>query len=309
MTVQFRHGVKPNNPNRPRLYFSAFRKAGVTAPASADYSHIPAIGMLGNDDYGDCVFANCGHLVEQQTYLGQGAEVAVTTADALNAYARVTGFNPNDPSTDQGAEIQAGLDDLRKIGYENRRIAAFAQLNPSAMNDVRLAVAEFGAVSVGFAFPASAMAQFNHGQPWDVVGNDGGIDGGHCVTLVGYDADYLHVFTWGTVQKMTYAFWAKYVFEAWTHADEDWFSTATGKDPEGVDKYAFGAQYAALTGQPNPFPAPPPGPVPPPVPVPGPVTDAAERALADALHRFTRVRRHPAYLVGAAKAWLADKGL
>ena len=92
--VTFRHGVKPNNPNRPRLYFSAFRNASAVPP-TVSYFQIPDIGMLGNDNWGDCVFASNGHVVEQQTFFGQRTEVVVTDAEALAAYSRVTGFDPN----------------------------------------------------------------------------------------------------------------------------------------------------------------------------------------------------------------------
>ena len=323
MPVEFHPGVKPNDPARPRLYFSAFRKAGATPPASVDYSNIPVIGMLGNDRYGDCVFAGNGHTIEEQTFFGQGTEYQVSEADALAAYTRVTGFNPNDPSTDNGAEIQAGLDDLRKVGFGGHKLTAFAQLDPKNMTDVKLAVSEFGAVAVGMAFPNVAMSQFNAGQPWDVVANDGGIEGGHRVTLVGYDANYLYVFTWNAVQRMTQAFWDKYVEEAWAHVGPDWISAASGVDPEGVDKYAFGAQYAALTGQPNPFPAPTPTPTPAPVPVPvptpvptpapvpapvPPVLDAAETALLKAARRYLASLMPRSYMVKALRAWMADKG-
>lgn len=329
--VTFRPGVKPNDPRKARLYFRMFRKAGGTAPASVDYySQLPNIGMLGNDDWGDCVEAENGHIVEQQTYLGSGssAEYVVSTDQALAAYSRITGFDPNagppgENPTDQGTMIQDGLNDLRKTGFGGHGIAAFAQLDPSDMSDVQLAVAEFGMVDIGFAFPASAMDQFNNGQPWDVVAGSP-IEGGHCVGVAGYDADYLYVFTWGAVQKMTYAFWNEYVVnnggEAWAVISEDWASAATGKDPEGVDKYTFGAQFAALTGQANPFPAPDPTPVPappappapvpsPPAPSPAPALDPAEQALVAAANRYLRSwwPFRPGYLTSALRYWLSDK--
>src|ERR1700747_3067703 len=157
--IVFRPGVLPNNPAKARLYFRMFRKAGATPPASVDYSHIPSIGMCGNDQYGDCVEAANAHLVEKQTHLGQGTEVVVSTAQALAEYSKITGFNPNDPNTDQGTVIQDGLDDMRKSGLNGHTIAAFAQLDVKNINDVKLAVAEFGAVDIGFNFPASAMDQ------------------------------------------------------------------------------------------------------------------------------------------------------
>jgi hypothetical protein len=40
------------------------------------------------------------------------------------------------------------------------------------------------------------MGQFDRGEPWDVVPDDGGIDGSHYVDLAGYDPSYLYVVTW-----------------------------------------------------------------------------------------------------------------
>src|SRR6185437_645652 len=95
-------GLKPNDPARERLHLGP-EHLKATPPASVDfYNAIGGGGMLGNDQYGDCVFAANGHTVEQQTALGQGKEVTVTTAQALAEYSKVTGFNPNDPNTDNG---------------------------------------------------------------------------------------------------------------------------------------------------------------------------------------------------------------
>lgn len=263
-------GALPNDPFKPRLYFRNFRVAGVTPPVSVIYSQFPNNGMLGNDTYGDCVFAANGHIVEQQTFFGQGTEFVVTDAEVLKEYTRVTGFDPNDPSTDNGAVVQDGLNDFRKVGLSGHKIVAFAEVVVTALNDVKNATAEFGTVDIGFDFPASAMTQFDAGKPWDVVANDGGIQGGHCVSVFGYDAKFIYVATWGAIQKMTYAFWAKYVTEAWAVIDQDWVNFVTSVAPTGVDLHSLGAQFAALTGQPNPFPNPTPVPVPVPVPVPTP---------------------------------------
>lgn len=307
--IVFHHGVKPNNPNKARLYFRMFTKDGVAPPASVDYSGFNPIGMLGNDAAGDCVEAGCGHVVEQQTFYGQGSEYQVSTQQAISMYSQITGYNPADPNTDQGTIIQDGLNYMLKTGIGGHKIAAFAQLDPTNMDEVKTAVAEFGTVVIGMAFPNTAMDQFNAGQPWDVVPG-ASIEGGHCVTVVGYSGSYLLVVTWGKVIKMTYAFWNEYVAkqggEAWAVVDQEWVNKSTGKDPEGVDLAAFGAQFTALTGKPNPFPNnPTPPPPPPPVPV-GP--DSAEMALIKAAARYEKTMFPKKWLVQALQGWETDKG-
>ena len=304
MAIKFYPGVQPADPSRPRLYYRMFAKAGVTPPATVDYSGFTPVGMLGNDTVGDCVFAADGHIVEQATFFGQGSEYVVSTEQALAAYSQVTGYNPADPNSDQGALVQDGLDYLRKTGFGGHKIAAFAQVDVKNITEVKNAVAEFGSVDIGFDFPASAMDQFNAGKPWTPVAGSP-IEGGHCVTVVGYTDAYLTVVTWGkSTQKMDYAFWNKYVSEAWALISRDWWNAATGKDPEGVDLAALGAQWAALTGQPNPFPDDP-TPPPPPPPV-GP--DAADLALIKAAAKYETTFRPKKYLVAALKAWEADHG-
>lgn len=279
-----------------------------TSPGSANYYSAGSSGMLGNDRYGDCVFAADGHAVQQQTFFGQGAMTTVDTSQVLAGYSAVTGFSAGPPVVnDNGAMIADGLGYLLKTGMSGVRIAAYGSVDPAAIGKVKTAVAQFGAVSIGFNFPSSAMSQFNAGMPWDVVANDGGIDGGHCVLVTGYDSTYLYVFTWGAVQKMTYSFWAKYVDEAWPLVSQSWVNTASGLDPEGVDIAALGAQYTAVTGQPSPFPAVvPPPPPPPPVPADA---DHAFAAVAAPWARQTRTRPDLVELQHAIRVWLVAKSL
>jgi hypothetical protein len=84
----------------------------------------------------------------------------------------------------------------------------------------------------------------------------------------------VYVYTWNAVQKMTYAFWNKYVTEAWALVDQEWVNNSTGLDPEKVNLYTLGQEFAALTGQPNPFPNPVPVPPNPPTPPNPPVPPA-----------------------------------
>jgi len=266
--IVFRAGRKPNDPSKPRLSLDAYLDG--TAPATADYyTGVASWGMLGNDNWGDCTCACDGHITEQQTALGLGAEDVVTTGQALSAYSAISGFDPNagppgaNP-TDQGATVQAAMDYLRKTGMAGFKVAAFAELSVKDMAKIKQAVSEFGCLSIGINLPVSAMDQFNAGQPWTPVAGSP-IDGGHCVQVAGYDANWLYVITWGQVQKMSYAFWTEYVEEAWAPISKDWDSKS------GLSLTAFGEEFAALTGQANPFPAPSPTPVPTPTPTPTPV--------------------------------------
>ena len=119
---------------------------------------------------------------------------------------------------------------------------------------MKTALAELGAVSLGVNLPQSAMDQFDAVQPWTVSG-DATILGGHCITAFGYDAQYVYIVSWGKVVPATWGWLAAYCDEAWAVVSAMWAGQA-GKDPEGVDLNGLGAEFAALTGESNPFPAP-----------------------------------------------------
>jgi hypothetical protein len=265
--------------------------------------------MEGNDDWSDCVFAGNAHIVEQQTALGEGSELSVTTTQALAEYSRVTGFDPNagppgENPTDQGALIQDGLADLRKNGLAGCKIAAFARCSETDLTEIKLALAELGAVDLGVNLPQSAMDQFNAGQPWTVVPHDGGLLGGHCVVAFGYDADWVYVVSWGRVVPVSWQWFAKYVEEAWAVVSQAW-AGKNGKDPEGVDLVTLGAEFAELTGAPNPFPAPVPVP-PPPAPTPPPPPAPPSPAPPDPVADLAKILRH---LMAEIASWLHKHGL
>src|ERR1041385_1479407 len=58
--------------------------------------------MLGNDNWGDCVWAGAAHETMLYTKLGVPATAIFDDASVLSDYSAATGFNSNDPSTDQG---------------------------------------------------------------------------------------------------------------------------------------------------------------------------------------------------------------
>jgi hypothetical protein len=229
--------------------------------------------MDGNDTVGDCTCAEVDHCVKALQVAAGNPEVKSTPAEVLSAYSAITGYTPSDPNTDQGAVMQDVRSYWRKNGFQlggqKHTILLFAQVDHANHDLVKWCIARFGELGIGFNFPASAMQQFDAGQPWTVV-NGSPIDGGHAVSAVGYDADFVYVVTWGRVQKMAWAFFDKYVDEAWTQLSEEWVSATSGNDPLAETAYQLGQQYSTVTGQPNPIPAPSPAPAPSPSPMPSP---------------------------------------
>jgi hypothetical protein len=311
LPVEFRGGRLPPHPEatHPRLKLAPYVTAAPAPPPAVDWStEVTEWPIYLNDQIGDCVFAEQGHHEQVLTLYGQGTEVVLPDDAVLRVYEEVGGYVPGDPSTDNGAVIQDAMSFWRKVGIAGHRIDAFAQVSVGDLREVRTALAACGPLSIGINLPSSAMDQFNNGRPWDVVADDGGVLGGHCVIVVAYDPDGFDVITWGGRARMTLPFWRRYVEEAWAVLSHEWVSTATGLDPEGVDRAGLGEAFSLLTGEPNPF-RPEPAPFPPPGPAPGPVADP-DQALAVAAqawlaHRHTGINHA---LAGDLKTWLAAKG-
>lgn len=181
-------------------------------------------GMLGNDSVGDCAFAGSDHEHMLWTGIGNGGALSArfTKADTLSDYSALTGYDPRDPSTDQGTVVYQLMDYRRTTGVvdaagRRHRIDLAVRLpRPFDWATFIRAVWCFKAVAIGTLIPGSAMEQFNAGQPWDYVG-DRNIEGGHYVPGVGTLSrdDEVTVITWGKRQRMTRAFFEEYVDEIW----------------------------------------------------------------------------------------------
>jgi len=272
VTIIFRPGRLAPDRSRARLVLEDYLalRALPTPPRKRSWMGSLSYGMLGNDRLGDCVEAEVLHRTQSSAYSGRGLSVVPTDQDAIRLYEAVAGYNPADPNSDQGTDMQAMQAYWRKTGVLGYKSLAYAELSSvQSLDLVRAAIDLFGGLSVGLNFPASAMTQFNDGEGWSIVPDDGGIEGGHAVFVGGYDQDAgtFDLVTWARVITMTEAFWLKYVEEAWCPILPEWLN-AQGKSPEGLDLASLGLDFHDLTGDPNPFPAPPTPPTPPVPPTP-----------------------------------------
>lgn len=230
----FEHYRTGTLPRRPRT----FGHENVQAPW----------GVLGNDAYGDCVFAGAAH--ETMIWTAEAGLPATFTPEAvLGDYGAVTGFTPTDPNSDQGTIVRDALSYRQKTGVRDaagkrHRIGAYVALEPGNLNHILEALYLFGAVGIGIQFPASAMGQFDRRQPWSVVAGSQ-IEGGHYVPLVA-ERRRLEAVTWGRVQEVTAAFMAKFCDEAWAIISPEMLVPHSGRSPEGFDLNALSQDLQAL---------------------------------------------------------------
>jgi hypothetical protein len=207
-----------------------------------------AWGMMGNDRYGDCVFAGAAHETMLTNHLARRT-VTFTDQAVLSDYSAVTGFNPADPSSDQGTDVRDALKYRQKTGIVDangarHKIGAYVALTPGDWDELMQAVYVFAAVGVGVEFPDSAMDQFNQGEPWDVV--DGAkIEGGHYIPCMGRSSAGIGgVVTWARRQSATRAFYEKYADEAWAIVFPE--ELRAGKTERGFDLAGLNAALAQL---------------------------------------------------------------
>lgn len=218
---------------------------GVPPPTSPGYSALVDKlcagdwGIDGNDQYGDCVFADWSHRLMIWTAQGSGTMVKATTAETLAAYSKATGFNPSDPSTDQGADIPtiASYAETNGItvGGKVYKSDGHGIIDPVNVDHRKWAINVFGCTPIGLNLPQSALDQFDAGQPWDVNG-DATIVGGHDVLLIEYGTTEpaWQVVTWAKRWPVTTSFLNTYLSEVVPVVSHD-FITASGTAPSGVN--------------------------------------------------------------------------
>ncbi len=222
-------------------------------PASADWTRgIAHWGMMGNDAIGDCTSAAIGHAV-QLTSANTASEVTIPDRAIIAAYSAVSGYDPRTGANDNGAYILDVLKYWQQTGVAGHKALAYAACDIRTLDDVRAAIALLGFCDIGFNVPQSAMTQFDRGQPWEVVPNDGGIIGGHCVDLVGYDADRFFCLTWDRVQPMSVAFFQQYCDEGYGVVLPEWLA-ANGQSPSGLNLQQLLSDVQQLQQAPDPVP-------------------------------------------------------
>jgi hypothetical protein len=241
-------GKTPARPEAVKLKFSDVLTSLPTPPAVFGHEiGLSNFGMLANDTWGDCVIAGGDH--EHMVWSTEGGQPTVqfTSAGALSDYSAITGFDPNNPDSDQGTDMQAGAAYRQKTGlvdaFGNRhKIDAYSALNVGDINQIATAAWLFGAVGIGVKCPSSMQAQFNAGHPWTIVPGDT-IVAGHYVPLVGRNsAGNFVVITWGRLQAVTPQWLSTYMDEGICYLSLDVINKTTNLTPEGFNLNAM-TQY------------------------------------------------------------------
>jgi hypothetical protein len=203
--------------------------------------------MLGNDQFGDCVWAGAAH----ETMLfnaAAGRDVRFDADHLLADYSTVTGFSRADPNSDQGTDVQLAASYRRDVGVADatgtrHKVAVYLAITPGDVHEHILALYLFGAVGLGIRVPSYAQDQFTAGQPWSkrLFYN---IEGGHYVPIVARRGGQFIVVTWGREQAMTDGFFKTFNDESVVYLSEE--ALNHGQSLEGFNDQQLLADLSAL---------------------------------------------------------------
>jgi hypothetical protein len=193
--------------------------------------------MLGNDSLGLCAEAAVMHqLMGVTTVAHAGSPFIATTAQTISLYSAATGYNPADPSTDQGTDMVQLAQFLMANGAAGHAIPAATAIDVNNLDQIKLAAYLFGGVQLGIAAP-SYILQVAPGSSWSPnqnIGADSSIAGGHAIYLVGYGRQGFRVVSWGVEYTFDVEFWNEYVQQAIGLVMPDWIKQS-GMSPSGVN--------------------------------------------------------------------------
>lgn len=245
--VQFkRFGKKPKREDKRTLQFKNYATA-VTPPATVDfYSKVTSWPMMGNDVHGDCTCAAAGHMIEEWTTYAS-APVVLPDATILAFY------NVVDGGVDDGADMLTVLNTWRQQGIGGHKIDSFVELGTGSINEIQQAVYLFGNAYLGIELPDTG----EYG-PWTVTYGPPDPNNGHCVPVVGYDAENVYVVSWGSLMAMSYAFVEEYCDEAYAVLSPDWIEQSNVA-PSGFNLAQLQTDLTTITQNAPPNPSPPSG--------------------------------------------------
>jgi hypothetical protein len=228
MTGETRHvhgrrlGLLAPDLNRPLIRFAQISTGVVPAhPVFADHYTGATYGLYGNDRKGDCGPTMIANMRRAITAILGGRQIDPSQADVDDLYSRST-TPPYDPVTganDNGVVLADLLSACMKGGIGGVKALAYAAVDVKNLDEIRAAIAIFGALALGVELDTAQQAQTDAGL-WDYKRS--GLWGGHAVPAMGYTSaktgrDFVIV-TWADLVGMTDAFWSHQVQEAYAVA-------------------------------------------------------------------------------------------
>jgi hypothetical protein len=244
-------GKLPARPDAVQLKLAKYIDTTALPKPPKEFGHerlVTQWGMLGNDNAGCCVWSGAGHEVMLWNREA-GKTVNITTTSTLRNYSLVTGYNPNNPSTDQGTDMQVAASYRRKSGLldadgKRHKIGAYVALEAGNLAQLWYATYLFDGVGIGVEFPTQWMDAFNAHRPWGKLSRPK-IDGGHYITQASRRAGNGIIITWGQPVPLTPGGYQQFNDETLAYLSEE--KLLNGKSLEGFDLATLREDLNAVT--------------------------------------------------------------
>jgi hypothetical protein len=243
--MSYRLGRKALKTDSRTLRLAKYMKTLAPAPPAVNWAKgITNFGMMLNDNLGCCTIAGVGHAIQIWT-ANASSEQTIPDSIIQNYYSTWDGYVPGDPSTDNGGVELDVLSDWKAHGFSGHLLTAYADPAVSSLAEVKQAINLFLGLYIGLSVTDQVMENDNDPTiPWDVTPGDT-IDGGHCVYVIGYDAQFIYFVSWGQIYKMTTQYWTTYVDEAHALMSPDLLSSS-GLSASGFNSAQLLADLAAI---------------------------------------------------------------
>lgn len=266
--LKFKLGKRPARKGAVTLKMTALLPPAVKWPRVPRVLGTPGIvphwKMLANDQWGCCVIAGGDHEHMAACAIGGRPPANFDDRSCLSDYSAITGFDPRDPDSDQGTDMEMAARYRRRNGLldadgNRHKIDAYAALQAGNVKHLAMALYLFkGGVGVGVKWPSTGMDQFDAGGPLK-YDRRATIEGGHYMHCPGRNANgNFRVVTWGEEVEMTPKFYERYSDEALVYIFPEVLRgevTAEGLKLDKLREYLAAlprAQLAAAEGYQNP---------------------------------------------------------
>ena len=279
----------------PHFRLAHYLRASMPAPPDSQQYFVDTAdpvtkNVLRNNALGCCVIAAGYHLVGIET-ANAGALWTPSDADIEADYSSIGGWNPADPSTDQGCDEVVALNYWQAHGFrDGTKLAAWVTVDATNDLEVRTALWLFGGLLLTLELPTSYTENEPEadGYTWDLdVPNPAQ---GHAIMAGSYSQNSdLGIDTWGLLGRFTSrARRALCVPSAggglYAVLSPDQIVKGAGKAPNGFAWRDLVSDIDTLGASIPLGPTPPPLPPAPPAPPGSPVTlNLAQQWLSDAL--------------------------
>jgi hypothetical protein len=212
--------------------------------------------MMKNDTLGDCTCAAFYHALQVWSFNAGKQIDTEPDLDVVDLYEQACGYKQAKGGEGPGGNEQHVLTYILKQGapcgpngQQRQKITAFVEVDVKNIDNIKRSIHDCGVAYIGFNVPQYIMPPDEEPlKLWDVNPKaDNTIVGGHAVVLTGYDANGARLISWGQYYTMTWAFFEKFVDEAYAIADAGWI-TKFNATPGGLTLQQLEQAMQALKG-------------------------------------------------------------